>query len=61
MSDTHSQTSNITNPIPDGDVFVHAGDFTRSGKLFEVREFNEWVGKVDKYSIQGILLIAAYI
>ena len=50
MSDTHSLTSHIKKPIPDGDVFVHAGDFTRTGKLSEVREFNAWIAKVDKYS-----------
>ena len=46
MSDTHSLTSHINNPIPDGDVFVHAGDFTRAGGLSEVREFNAWIAKV---------------
>ena len=46
MSDTHSLTSHIKNPVPDGDVFVHAGDFTRTGKLSEVREFNAWIAKV---------------
>jgi len=43
MSDTHSLTSHLKNPIPDGDVFVHAGDFTRTGKLSEVKEFNSWL------------------
>ena len=46
MSDTHSLTSHISTPIPDGDVFVHAGDFTRAGGLAEVREFNAWIAKV---------------
>ena len=46
MSDTHSLTSHINTPIPDGDVFVHAGDFTRAGQPSEVREFNNWLGKV---------------
>ena len=46
MSDTHSLTSHIKKPIPDGDVFVHAGDFTRAGQPSEVREFNNWLGKV---------------
>jgi len=46
MSDTHSLTSHIKKPIPDGDVFVHAGDFTRTGKLSEVREFNAWIAKL---------------
>ena len=50
MSDTHSLTSHINTPIPDGDVFVHAGDFTRAGQPSEVREFNNWLGKVGPYS-----------
>jgi hypothetical protein len=33
-------------PIPAGDVFLHAGDFTRSGAVSEVREFNTWLGQV---------------
>jgi len=46
MSDTHSLTSHINTPIPDGDVFVHAGDFTRAGRPTEVQEFNTWLGKL---------------
>ena len=30
--------------IPDGDVLIHAGDFTRCGHLQEVKEFNTWLG-----------------
>ena len=50
MSDTHSLTSHLKNPIPDGDVFVHAGDFTRTGKLSEVKEFNSWLATVFIFS-----------
>ena len=34
--------------IPDGDVFIHAGDFTRCGRLSEVKDFNAWIEKVSK-------------
>ncbi|XP_047481444.1 metallophosphoesterase MPPED2-like [Penaeus chinensis] len=44
MSDTHSLTSHIQLDIPDGDVFIHAGDFTRCGSAVEVEEFNNWIG-----------------
>ncbi|CAG0906980.1 unnamed protein product [Cyprideis torosa] len=44
MSDTHSLTHKIRFPIPEGDVFLHAGDFTRCGTLKEVSAFNEWIG-----------------
>ncbi len=46
MSDTHSLTSHIKREIPIGDVFIHAGDFTRSGTRHEVREFNRWLAKL---------------
>jgi hypothetical protein len=29
MSDTHSAQDDIEFAIPDGDIFIHAGDFTR--------------------------------
>lgn len=45
MSDTHSLTPFIKFPIPDGDIFIHAGDFSKCGKQDEVIEFNKWLGK----------------
>lgn len=44
MSDTHSLTPYIKFDIPDGDIFIHAGDFTKCGQLQEVVEFNNWIG-----------------
>lgn len=43
ISDTHGLHHNMTHPIPDGDVLVHAGDMSE-GKLSEVREFDDWLG-----------------
>lgn len=51
MSDTHSLTNHIKFEIPDGDIFIHAGDFTRCGQLEEVKEFNTWIGKFDHISL----------
>lgn len=45
MSDTHSLTPFIQFDIPNGDIFIHAGDFTKCGSLQEVIEFNSWIGK----------------
>lgn len=45
MSDTHSLTPYIKFDIPDGDIFIHAGDFTKCGRQVEVVEFNTWIGK----------------
>lgn len=52
MSDTHSLTPHLKNPVPDGDVFIHAGDFTRAGRPSEILEFNAWLGKVDNWRSQ---------
>lgn len=30
--------------IPDGDIFIHAGDFTKCGRQVEVIDFNNWIG-----------------
>nr|XP_023030190.1 UPF0046 protein T07D4.2 isoform X1 [Leptinotarsa decemlineata] len=46
MSDTHSLIRNINFDIPDGDVFIHAGDFTKCGQAEEVVQFNEWLGSL---------------
>merc|ERR1711923_294291 len=46
MSDTHSKMTKLKNTIPEGDVFIHAGDFTDKGTLDEVRAFNSWIGEL---------------
>lgn len=52
MSDTHSLTSHIKFEIPDGDIFIHAGDFTKCGLRSEVRDFNRWLSTLPhKYKI----------
>jgi len=40
-SDTHGRHGDLV--VPDGDVFVHAGDFTKRGRLEEVHEFAAWL------------------
>ena len=46
ISDTHSMHDAIEFPIPDGDILVHAGDFTRLGLPSEVTAFNSWLGSL---------------
>ncbi len=41
ISDTHGMHERIV--IPPGDVFVHAGDFSREGTLAEAAAFGVWV------------------
>lgn len=43
ISDTHTFENRIT--IPDGDVLIHAGDFTISGTFEEVKQFALWLEK----------------
>lgn len=54
MSDTHSMTPHIKFDIPQGDIFIHAGDFTRCGQQEEVIEFSEWIG--NQNSVSGLLM-----
>ncbi|KKU85756.1 MAG: hypothetical protein UY14_C0014G0001 [Parcubacteria group bacterium GW2011_GWA1_47_9] len=42
ISDTHEMHRQVV--VPDGDVLVHAGDFTMSGTLPAIYEFNTWLG-----------------
>lgn len=46
MSDTHSKTDLMKYEIPFGDIFIHAGDFTSCGEMEEVKQFNEWLGRL---------------
>jgi len=43
MSDTHGMHWDI-GKVPDGDVLIHAGDFTKRGSKDDVRDFNAWLG-----------------
>lgn len=43
ISDTHSRHQNF-DPLPDGDILIHAGDATVKGNFGEVVEFNRWLG-----------------
>lgn len=44
LSDTHNRQSHI--PVPDGDILIHAGDFTMAGRGAEIVEFNAWMGSL---------------
>lgn len=41
VADTHTFTSDLV--VPDGDVFIHAGDICRGGDLDELREAAAWM------------------
>lgn len=42
ISDTHGQHENLD--IPDGDVLIHAGDFTEHGTVAEAEAFDRFLG-----------------
>lgn len=44
ISDTHEFHRVLGGFLPDGDVLVHAGDFTMQGEPAYVREFDRWLG-----------------
>lgn len=41
ISDTHFYP--VTMPIPDGDVLIHAGDLTRSGRFEQITQAGSWL------------------
>eukprot|EP00941_MAST-03F_sp_MAST-3F-sp1_P003188 g3188.t1 len=45
LADTHSTIEKVAAAgIPNGDILIHAGDFTMHGSLQEARAFNRWLG-----------------
>lgn len=42
LSDTHNTQGNFD--VPDGDLLVHAGDFSMMGREHEIRDFDAWLG-----------------
>ena len=54
LSDTHNRQDELT--VPDGDVLIHAGDFTGRGTLPEVAAAMEWIAALphrDKVIVAG--------
>jgi 3',5'-cyclic AMP phosphodiesterase CpdA len=47
ISDTHAQAKWMKHPIPDGDVLIHAGDFTHSGSTAEIVNFSKFLRSLD--------------
>lgn len=46
VSDTHGLTRKMTSLIPDGDVLLHAGDFSNTGEPAIVSAFNDWLASI---------------
>jgi Icc-related predicted phosphoesterase len=46
ISDTHTQTDNLKQNIPDGDIFMHCGDFSYSGQPREIEKFKNFLNSL---------------
>eukprot|EP00298_Acanthocystis_sp_HF-20_P010092 c18669_g1_i1.p1 GENE.c18669_g1_i1~~c18669_g1_i1.p1 ORF type:complete len:238 (-),score=92.71 c18669_g1_i1:87-755(-) len=44
ISDTHNDHRSIK--VPEGDILIHAGDFTAYGNEEHAKDFNEWFGSL---------------
>lgn len=44
ISDTHERHDEVK--VPDGDILIHAGDFTMHGEFRQIARFNKWMGKL---------------
>ena len=44
ISDTHGKHRKLTenNMLPDGDIIIHAGDFTNTGEIKQIKDFCNW-------------------
>jgi len=50
MSDTHTKHDKVK--VPEGDILIHAGDFTNRGSLLDIRRFSAFLGRQPhKYKI----------
>lgn len=46
ISDTHGMHNRIED-MPNGDILIHAGDFSVKGTIPEIASFNHWLSKQD--------------
>jgi len=44
ISDTHGKHRDLN--VGDGDILIHAGDFTKFGRKEDAVDFNEWLGSL---------------
>jgi len=44
ISDTHGLHRKMTEPVPEGDILLYSGDLTNNGELFQLKDFNDWIG-----------------
>ena len=42
ISDTHNLHAQMSHPVPNGDILIHAGDISNNGDLEDIISFAEW-------------------
>ena len=56
ISDTHNRTDGLK--IPEGDILIHAGDFSNVGLEGDIRRFTEFLSwQHHKHKVENILLL----
>lgn len=55
ISDTHCETEKLN--LPEGDILLHAGDFTNVGRASEVEQFNSFL-EGEKHKFKHIVVIS---
>jgi Icc-related predicted phosphoesterase len=63
ISDTHNRHKHLTSKamgdrLPEGDLLIHAGDFSGQGQKGEVQDFLKWLKEVSSKYTNGIVFIA---
>eukprot|EP00038_Savillea_parva_P016149 m.16144 g.16144 ORF g.16144 m.16144 type:complete len:300 (-) comp3356_c0_seq2:90-989(-) len=43
VSDTHARHDELPSPLPNGDVLIHAGDFSSMGEAGQIEDFIQWM------------------
>ena len=47
VSDTHNRHRKLQ--LPEGDILIHAGDFTNNGTRKEIEDFDNWLASLDQF------------
>ena len=63
ISDTHNRHKHLNSKgmgpiLPDGDLLIHAGDFTGTGQKGEVESFIKWAIQQAPHYTYGVVFIA---
>ena len=53
ISDTHNNHRKIK--LPEGDILIHAGDYTQNGNENEAIDFNDWLGEQTQFQYRIVV------